>query len=266
MKMTMWKYWVVFKKSFKSQMIYRSAMLGSIASTVLSFGIQLCLWYVLLGTSVHNGTSFTDMVIFVIVNALVSTLTRSNISTTIETAVVDGTIAMEIIRPISYKYYLLSNILGRNVFSVVTNVLPIAVIGAFFLIGAAVPAGASVLLFCLSAVLGVFLNFELTYIFGLLAFRIQRCWFISWYQSALTTFFGGTAVPLWFYPEALQTVSSILPFRYITFEPINILLGRTPIESAWFPLLCAGVWIAVLCLLDRLMWHSAVRGLTVNGG
>ena len=114
MKMTMWKYWVVFKKSFKSQMIYRSAMLGSIASTVLSFGIQLCLWYVLLGTSVHNGTSFTDMVIFVIVNALVSTLTRSNISTTIETAVVDGTIAMEIIRPISYKYYLLSNILGEK--------------------------------------------------------------------------------------------------------------------------------------------------------
>ena len=124
----------------------------------------------------------------------------------------------------------------------------------------------SVLAFLVSLVLGVLLMFELTYTFGLLAFRIQRCWFLSWYVSALTTFFGGTAVPLWFYPKALQTVSYVLPFRYVAFEPVNLLLGRTPAGEAWVPILCALAWLLVLGLLDRVMWRSAVQGLTVNGG
>lgn len=42
------KYWVVFAKSFKSRMIYRAATLSSVASTLLSFAIQICLWYALL--------------------------------------------------------------------------------------------------------------------------------------------------------------------------------------------------------------------------
>ncbi len=260
------KYAVVFAKSFKSQMIYRAATLSGMVSTLLSFAIQVCLWQALLGTGLENGTSFTDMVLFVIINTFVSTLTRANIATTIEAAVMDGSIAMEILRPISYKYYLLANIFGKNVFSVFTNVLPVAIVGAFFLGGAQMPSVWAVLLFLVSLVLGVLLMFELTYIFGLLAFRIQRCWFLSWYIGALTTFFGGTAVPLWFYPQALQAVSYLLPFRYISFEPINLLLGRTPIGEAWVPLLCAFAWLLVLGLLDRAMWRSAVRELTVNGG
>lgn len=206
------------------------------------------------------------MVLYVLVNMFVSTLTRANIATTIEAAVVDGSIAMEILRPISYKYYLLSSIFGRNAFSVVTNVLPVVVIGVFFLGGAQMPGAGGAAAFAVSLVLGVLLMFELTYTFGLLAFRIQRCWFLNWYVSALTTFFGGTAVPLWFYPEALQAVSYALPFRYVAFEPVNLLLGRTPAGDAWMPILCALAWLLALGLLERLMWRSAVRGLTVNGG
>ncbi|HJB60217.1 ABC transporter permease [Hominenteromicrobium sp.] len=247
-------------------MIYRAATLSSVASTLLSFAIQICLWYALLGTGLQDGTRFTDMVLYVLVNMFVSTLTRANIATTIEAAVVDGSIAMEILRPISYKYYLLSSIFGRNAFSVVTNVLPVVVIGAFFLGGAQLPGAGGAAAFAVSLVLGVLLMFELTYTFGLLAFRIQRCWFLNWYVSALTTFFGGTAVPLWFYPEVLQAVSYALPFRYVAFEPVNLLLGRTPAGDAWMPILCALAWLLALGLLGRLMWRSAVRGLTVNGG
>ena len=208
------KYRIVFQKAFKSQMIYRAATLSSAASTLLSFAIQICLWHALLGTGLQSGTSFTDMVLFVIVNTFVSKLTRANIATTIEAAVTDGSIAMELLRPISYKYYLLANIFGKNAFSVMTNVLPVAAVGAFFLGGAEAPEIGSVLAFLVS----------------------------------------------------LQTVSYVLPFRYVAFEPVNLLLGRTPAGEAWVPILCALAWLLVLGLLDRVMWRSAVQGLTVNGG
>lgn len=262
------KYIIVFEKAFKSQIIYRSAALAGLASTILSFGIQVCLWWALLGTELYDGTSFPDMVLFVLVNSFVSTFTYANISTTIEAAMVDGSIAMELLRPMSYKYYLLATILGKNSYNVLIRVLPVVVIGAVIL---GMGSGASisialVLPFLLALVLGILVMFELTYIFGLLAFRIQRCWFLSWYINALTKFFGGTAVPLWFYPAFLQGMSYFLPFRYITFEPINILLGRVTAEQTVFCLLIALAWLLVLNVLSTFMWRNAVRGLTVNGG
>ena len=79
-------------------------------------------------------------------------------------------------------------------------------------------------------------------------------------------FFGGTAIPLWFYPGWLQKVSYALPFRYITFEPVGILLGRTQGNEIWMSLLVAALWLLVLNAVDHLMWRSAVKGLSVNGG
>jgi ABC-2 type transport system permease protein len=260
------KYRIVFAKSFKSQMIYRAATLSSIAGTLLAFAIQLCLWHALLGTGVQENTDFSDMVLYVLVNTLVLTLTSANIAAAVEGAVMDGSISMEIIRPISYKYYQLASILGRNAFQVVTNVLPIAVISIFLIdiplrLSAAQLAG-----FVVSLVFGILLMFEVTYIFGLLAFRIQRCWYLGFYIRGLNVFFGGTAVPLWFYPGWLQKVSYALPFRYITFEPVGILLGRTQGNEIWMSLLVAALWLLVLNAVDHLMWRSAVKGLSVNGG
>lgn len=260
------KYWVVFAKSLKSEITYRSAALAGIVSSLMSFAIQICLWKALLGAGVKNGTSFSDMLLFVVINSFLGALTRANVASTIENAMVDGSVSMEIIRPMSYKYYLLASILGKNFYSALTGTLPILFVSFFFISPASLPGPANAALFALSAVLGILLMFELTYVVGLLAFWIQRCWFLSWYLRGFQTIFGGTMVPLWFYPEWLKTASYFLPFRYFTFEPINFFLGRTPLQSAWIPLLAALMWLLGLGLLGQLMWKAAVRRLSVNGG
>lgn len=73
-------------------------------------------------------------------------------------------------------------------------------------------------------------------------------------------------VPIWFYPEFLKSVSYWLPFRYMTFEPINIFLMKTSVEQAWVPILAALLWLVVLSLADKLIWRAAAKKLTVNGG
>ena len=262
----MQKYWIALSKAFKGQLIYRSAMLSRIASTLIGFFIQLFLWSALLETDMGSGLSLPDMVLFLIVNKFVFALTNANISSTIEAAMIDGSISMELLRPISYKGYLFSSILGKNIFSLFTDFLPVLLVGAFFLRGAPMPGVVSLALFAVSALLGVLLLFEITYLVGLLAFWLQRCWFLGWYLRGFLTFFGGTAVPLWFYPDFLKTASYFLPFRYMTFEPINLFLGKTAITAAWIPILAAFLWLIGLSLLDKLMWHAATKKLTVNGG
>ena len=99
------KYLITFSKSLKAELSYRSAMLAGIASALLGFVIQLFLWQALLGTGIRQDTSFPDMVLYILINSFMLELTRSNVATTIETAMIDGTVSMELLRPMSYKYY-----------------------------------------------------------------------------------------------------------------------------------------------------------------
>lgn len=260
------KYAVVFAKSLKSEAAYRSAMLAGMVSALLGFVIQLFLWKALLGAGIKQGTSFSDMILFVVINSFLLELTRANVASVIEDAMVDGVIAMELLRPISYKYYLLASTLGKNLYGALTRTLPIVLVSIFFVSPTSLPGPAHAGLFLVSTALGVLLMFELTYLVGLLVFWIQRGWFLSFYLRGFQVFFGGTAVPLWFYPDALKAVSYFLPFRYMTFEPVNFFLGKTPVESAWIPLLAAALWLVGLSALDSLMWRAAVKRLSVNGG
>ncbi len=260
------KYLVVFQKSLKSEITYRSAALAGIVSALLSFLIQIFLWKALLGAGVRQDTSFSDMLLYVIINSVMLELTRGNVAGVIENSMIDGTISMELLRPISFKYYTLANIFGKNIYGTLTRTVPIIAISVFLVSPSSLPDAAHAGMFLISALLGVLLLFEITYLVGLLAFWLQRCWFLSWYLKGFLTFFGGTTVPLWFYPDFLAAASYFLPFRYMTFEPINFFLGKTPIAGAWIPLLAAFLWLVGLSLSDKLVWKSAVKKLTVNGG
>ena len=78
------------------------------------------------------------------------------------------------------------------------------------------------------------------------------------------TLFGASAIPLWFYPDWLAKVSLFLPFRYISYEPILIFLGES--ESPLTAIILQLAWLAVLFLIEKLVWRRAERKLIVQGG
>lgn len=262
----MGKYAAIFAKSVKAELRYRSATLASLASSLLMFVIQIFLWRAVLGQGEVSGVRLPDMLLYVVITAFVGKLSSVNLSDKIEATIVDGTVSMEIIRPYSYKMYWFSTITGKNFYATMVALVPMLLISAFFVPVSALPNAASVLLFIPAVLLGVLITFELNYVFGLLAFWIQRCWFLGWYLSGFKSIFGGTVVPLWFYPDFLRKMSDVLPFKYMSFEPVNIFLGRTAPQDAWQPILVAALWLAALCALDALMWRQATKRLSVNGG
>ena len=52
----------------------------------------------------------------------------------------------------------------------------------------------------------------------------------------------------------------------MSFEPINIYLGRCDIQGALLGLGVSAAWLLALHLIGRLMWSRAARKLTINGG
>lgn len=259
------KYIAFYKKAFKSMTFYRSTTFIRLLGSILMFFIQYSMWSALIRTGNHAGVSLSEMISYVVINLFVTSLTNTNIASQLEPSIRDGSVVMDLIRPINFRLYLFSSSLGTNTYNMLTTALPI-ILATFLLHNLSFPSPLYTLLFVLSLLIGILIIFEITYIFGLLAFFTQRAWYLSWYLDGFKTIFGGTVVPLWFYPVILKRMSMLLPFRYISYEPVNFFLERTSGWESWQVLSIGIGWIVILRLISSLIYDRIINRITINGG
>jgi len=242
------KYLTILTKTFKSSIAYVSALWGNLAANALAFFIQYSLWKTLIGTGVHMGSTLDDLVGYLMLTTIIRALSSSWLEHEIETQMQDGSISMHFIRPVAFRLQYLSSILGDSLFWTLTQVLPVVLVGGL-LVGFPNPASAQAALFCVaSALLGMMIRFEIGYLAGLSAFWLQKTWYIGYFIDAGLTILGGSIVPLWFFPEGLAQASYFFPFRYISFEAVNLYLGKVSGQAALYSLLGSVLWFLGLYL------------------
>lgn len=78
--------------------------------------------------------------------------------------------------------------------------------------------------------------------------------------------FSGALVPIWFFPESLKKISIFLPFRYIVFEPLSILLNKKNIYEILNILFLQILWIGILMCVVRVVWDRGRRKIMIQGG
>ena len=167
------KYLAFYQKAFKSMTLYRSTTVIRLLSSVLMYFIQYSLWSALIRTGSHAGVSLNEMISYVVINLFVTRLTDTNIASQLEPSIRDGSVALDLIRPMNFRLYLFSSSLGTNTYNTLTSALPIVIV-TFLLHQVSFPSPLYTLLFVLSLLIGMFVIFELTYIFGLLAFSHRK--------------------------------------------------------------------------------------------
>ena len=64
----------------------------------------------------------------------------------------------------------------------------------------------------------------------------------------------------------LKTISDVLPFRFITYEPIQIFLGRIQGADIFYCLMMQCLSLIVLLLIERIIWSKASNRVFVQGG
>jgi ABC-2 type transport system permease protein len=260
-------YLLFLQKSFQQRFVYRTSAYIYLLSTCLRVFIMVNVWTALYGgrTSI-NGVSLTDMLNFIVISAFVYALTQTRMGDKIANKVVDGSIAVDFLRPIRFKYYVYADQLGENLYQVLLNALPVCIL-ASIIYGFQMPADPeNLLLFIFCLFFGVLIIFSINYIVGLISFWSKAAHPTSWFLSTAVTLFGGTFVPIWFYPDVLRRIAMFLPFRLIYFEPINIYLGRVTSSDAVLIILVQVVWLVVLWLVEQFMWSKIQTKLTVQGG
>lgn len=254
------------KKSFQQRYTYKVNTYIYLLGSLITLLIQINVWYALLGERSVKGITFDDMINFVIINMIVRSLTYSSIANRLAEKIQNGLIAIDFIRPINLKYYLISEEIGRNCFNAIFNSIPVCMVAIVFFKFQLPVSTMGLILFIISILNGMSLILFLNYVLGLLCFWFKTAFSINWFLNACTALFSGFVVPLWFYPEWLLNISKVLPFRLISFEPISIYLGKLSVAESVKVIIIQYIWIIILLILEKVIWKKAQRIITVQGG
>jgi ABC-2 type transport system permease protein len=178
----------------------------------------------------------------------------------------DGAIAFELVRPVDFQKARFAEGIGAAVFEVLT-VAGLGVVIALLFGGVYLPQRPeSGLLFAISFLLVIPLQFGVVYPFALMALWDLNYYGIQITRIALVSILSGAVIPLAFFPHWFQTLAAVLPFRGIVSTPASIYLERVGDEQALRLIAEQLGWAVILWVACRGVWHVVVRKVSIQGG
>jgi ABC-2 type transport system permease protein len=257
-----------FKNSFQSSIAYRMNILLAVIGKIILLIVTVAIWQALLGNREVNtdlGTvSLREMVTYTILSISLSTLIWSA-TPRVGSRFRSGEISMDLIKPIKFKYYIFSDMMGGTVFRIFSYVMPIIIFGAI-LYGFEISSWDKILLFLVASANAIFLQFMITYLIGLINFWTMSVTVYGSFIGTLSSFFSGSFVPLWFFPKWLYDIAQLLPFKLIYYTPISIYLGKVSIFDSFSLILQQCLWILLLVGVEKIVWKRGIKRLVIQGG
>ncbi len=180
--------------------------------------------------------------------------------------IASGDVVSDLSKPCDFYWYWFSRECGRDLYYLVLRALPTYLLGmVFFGVGAARswpvwPAFAASL--ALAGALGIAYRF----IYNLAAFWIIEGRVMGLMAHTVALFFGGSIVPIPFFPPWLRAVTEWTPFSGLMNVPAEVFVGKLSGANLALGLARQGLWLVVLTLLARVLVRAANRRIVVQGG
>ncbi|MBI4447933.1 ABC-2 family transporter protein [Candidatus Woesearchaeota archaeon] len=265
--MNMKKYAGIVKFGLKTGLAYRFEFILSIFTIPLSLLVYYFLWRSIFeysGQTVIQGFTFEAMITYYTLSMIVGFFTWTNIEKWIEYDLIAGEMVINLLRPMDFLHANYFFELGMKIFSLITQAIPIYLIGLIFF-SLKLTTFLNLCLFIISLILASLIFFMMSYLIGILAFWMKRISGISKAKRPLITFLGGGILPLSFFPETAQYILYFLPFQYVRYIPISIYLGKFSLTSALALIGVQLAWVVVLYLFAIWLWKRAFQKFMGEG-
>lgn len=179
--------------------------------------------------------------------------------------VVDGNIAIDLVRPVDLQAAMYAQNVADILVSLVVKPLLLGI--AIWLFGLTLPTDPSIWIwFLISLFLGNAALFCFDWIVACLTFYTTEAWGLVILRNGVAMFFSGAIVPLEMMPSWLRHIIEIFPFSQALYIPVALLSGLTPVTQALEYSLIQLAWIGGLAIASRIVFVIAVRKVTVQGG
>lgn len=261
------KYLSVAKVTMQNTLAYRFNYVMTLVASFIFILSMFYLWKsIYVGRTELAGFTWDQMKTYLFITFLSNTLVSWYSETRISRKIIDGSVAMDLVKPIDFQKARLSETIGS---SLVEGWIAAIIITIFIVIygGILIPGDTlTIILFLFSLIISLGIKFGIVYAFSLLCFWTTSSMGIAWSRAAITNLFSGALIPLTFFPEWLQSLSYALPFQGIVFIPASIFLGKIHGMEIIQLIGLQLFWVIVLWIVGKLIWNWAVRQVTIHGG
>lgn len=274
------KYKPFFRAGAMDTMAYRFNILMWVAVTVFEVACLVFLWLAVYRSSeggidaMIHGFTYKEMIVYVVLTTIFGFVTfGSETLWVINNDIKQGTIGNFVIKPISYRGKFVAANLGNYftlliMFGIPLYAIALTVFGLLGFLPILSPWDfiAHLGLFLVAGLLACLLNDVLAYIFGVLCFYTSSGWGLNQLKTTVVSFLSGALLPLAFFPPIFRDIVGYMPFAGMSQNPILILMMKYDYLEAAKVIGIALAWLIVLELLAKLLFHHAIKKVTVQGG
>ena len=268
-----WKiYWPFLENQFKSNLAYQGSVYLFIGWSLFGPFISYYLWMAIYGGSsdgILGGLTQAEMVVYVFMTYVTSSLVMIGISEEIADGVMDGSVIMTLLKPIDYRVSLISKAFGEMMYRFLAPTVFVWIgleVYKVVALGLGVTPIGNILLYIVSLSMSFFIYVLFDFCFGMFAFVTAYMFGMDMAKSALLGFLSGQIIPLSFFPGVLQKVFEFFPFSSMVYTPVMLYLGKYSGVEVAFVLGRQFIWIVLLYAFGTYLWGRITKRLIVLGG
>jgi ABC-2 type transport system permease protein len=238
---------------------------------IITYSLNVTIYYFIWSAVFRSASSFagynlSQMITYVSVGWIIRSFYWNTIDQEMAYEVIEGKIAMDLIKPVSVQWMWISRAMGESAFRLGLLTLPTAVVVAF-VFPLQRPASSETFLFFLAAVLGsFFLMAAINFMIGTCAIPLKSILALIRAKQWLLELLSGLLLPMTFFPQTIQRILVWLPFEHIAYTPLQIYLGKLDRVHALRALATEWLWVFALMILAHLWWSRTLRTITIQGG
>lgn len=250
----------------KDQFAHKGDILISLFGLSIAFSLWAMLWASLSNYSnINNEVQLNNMITYTAIVHLLLLMQINNMKIRWEFTerVKSGEIIMEFLHPINLGMRFMCERMGYILPIFVIIFLPVSIFLIYY--NTLKISLFSFFIFIIGVLISFIIGFLINFLFCLLMLKFVEAGGAWSILDSIIFLFGGLMVPVWIYPDSLQQIVYILPFQYIYYVPVNLLINYNTM-SIEKTLLIGSIWIIILTFLIHILWSNLRKNMVIQGG
>ena len=238
---------------------------------ILTYLINVTVYYFIWSAVFHTGQQIAgynldQMVTYVSVGWILRSFYWNTIDQEMAYEVIEGKIAMDLIKPVSMLWMWISRAMGESAFRLGLLTAPTAVVIALIFPMRGPASGRLFGLFLCAALGSFFLMGAINFMVGVCAIPLKSILALIRTKYWLIELLSGLLIPMSFFPKGIQRVLAWLPFEHIAYTPLQIYLGKLDFHHALVAVGEQWCWVVGLLVLAHFWWERSLSKITIHGG
>lgn len=261
------KYIKMLHMGMQNHLEYRGNCFLTLMVSFIPFAVNILIWLVAIKTSKNARFNQDDIITYYFLILIVSNLTECNIEYSISEDIRLGKLNKFLLQPYDYMIYHLMLDLPKRVVFFTVGIVPVGliylVLHDFIIFQVDIKM---FLLFIIALIIAYLLNFILNFLIS------EFCFYFTSVTSLFTSFdvvkdiAAGAIFPLNAFPDEVLKIFTILPFQYLGYFPVTILVGHESTNIIFHNITISIIWLIILYLCSRIIWKKGLQKYAAFSG